>query len=117
MSWARARELAASAVGPVAIRDVPLEVAAGAVLAREVLGVGRGTVDVVVFGDELVTAGPARDGRIRDALGPMLSAWLPALGLQVVARRHVPDSFEALAVAVAASTADLMVTTGSTARG
>ena len=47
----------------------------------------------------------------------MLSAWLPALGLEIVARRHVPDSFDALAGALAASTADVTVTTGSTAHG
>jgi molybdopterin molybdotransferase len=92
---------------------VGLLAAAGA----DVVSVRRATVDVLVLGDELLTAGPARDGRIRDALGPMLSAWLPALGLSVVTRRHLPDSLPALTSAVAASTADLTVTTGSTARG
>ncbi len=39
------------------------------------------------------------------------------LGLDVAAQRHVPDDEAALAVALDASTADLAVTTGSTARG
>ncbi|MGZ4602786.1 MAG: hypothetical protein ACXV0U_04210 [Kineosporiaceae bacterium] len=39
------------------------------------------------------------------------------LGLDVAARRHVPDDEAALAAALDASTADLAVTTGSTARG
>src|SRR3954447_9098893 len=88
-----------------------------ATAGADVVAVRRGTVDVLVLGDELLTSGPARNGRVRDALGPMLSAWLPALGLEIVARRHVPDSLDALTGALAGSTADLTVTTGSTAHG
>jgi molybdopterin molybdotransferase len=102
---------------PAGSRLTPAAVGLLAAAGADVVSVRRATVDVLVLGDELLTAGPARNGRIRDALGPMLSAWLPALGLSVVARRHLPDSFPALASAVAASTADLTVTTGSTARG
>jgi molybdopterin molybdotransferase len=98
-------------------RLTPAAVGLLAAAGADVVSVRRATVDVLVLGNELLTAGPARDGRIRDALGPMLSAWLPALGLSVVARRHLPDSFSALASAVATSTADLTVTTGSTAHG
>src|SRR5207245_662503 len=35
---------------------------------------------VVVFGDELLAAGPPGAGRVRDALGPALPAWLRRLG-------------------------------------
>jgi molybdopterin molybdotransferase len=98
-------------------RLTPAAVGLLAASGADVVTVRRGTVDVLVLGDELLSSGPARNGRVRDALGPMLSAWLPALGLEVVARRHVPDSFEALAGALASSTADLTVTTGSTAHG
>jgi molybdopterin molybdotransferase len=98
-------------------RLTPAAVGLLAASGADVVAVRRGTVDVLVLGDELLSSGPARNGRVRDALGPMLSAWLPALGLEVVARRHVPDSFDALAGALASSTADLTVTTGSTAQG
>jgi molybdopterin molybdotransferase len=98
-------------------RLTPAAVGLLAASGADVVAVRRGTVDVLVLGDELLSSGPARNGRVRDALGPMLSAWLPALGLEVVARRHVPDSFDALAGALASSTADLTVTTGSTAHG
>jgi molybdopterin molybdotransferase len=98
-------------------RLTPAAIGLLAAAGADVVSVRRATVDVLVLGDELLTAGPARDGRIRDALGPMLSAWLPALGLSVVTRRHLPDSFPALASAMSASTADLTVTTGSTAHG
>jgi molybdopterin molybdotransferase len=92
---------------------VGLLAAAGA----DVVPVRRAAVDVLVLGDELLTSGPAREGRVRDALGPMLAAWLPALGVRTAARRHVPDRAGALEQALAGCTADLVVTTGSTARG
>jgi molybdopterin molybdotransferase len=77
----------------------------------------RPIVDLFVLGDELVSDGPARDGRIRDALGPMLLPWLAGLGAEVPPPRRVPDSIEALQAALADSTGDLVVTTGSTAAG
>jgi molybdopterin molybdotransferase len=92
---------------------VGLLAAAGA----DVVPVRRAAVDVLVLGDELLTSGPAREGRVRDALGPMLAAWLPALGVRLSARRHVPDRPGALEQALAGCTGDLVVTTGSTARG
>ncbi len=92
---------------------VGLLAAAGA----DVVAVRRAAVDVLVLGDELVTAGGARDGRVRDALGPLLAAWLPLLGVVVASRRHVPDRRDALEQALTGCTGDLVVTTGSTARG
>ncbi|WP_198949917.1 molybdopterin molybdotransferase MoeA [Kineosporia sp. A_224] len=79
--------------------------------------VRRAGVDVLVLGDELLGSGPARGGRLRDALGPLLTAWLPALGLAVTSRRHVPDTAAALDLALRSCTGDVVVTTGSTARG
>lgn len=101
---------AGSPVGPAALG---LLAAAG---QDEVL-VRRPTVDLLVLGDELLSAGPARDGRLRDALGPLLTGWLPALGLRLTARCRVPDDAAALALALRTTAADLVVTTGSTARG
>ncbi|MBP2403866.1 molybdopterin molybdotransferase MoeA [Streptomyces syringium] len=77
----------------------------------------RPRVEVLVLGDELLRAGLPHDGRIRDALGPLLGPWLRALGAEVVATRHVGDDPEALHTAVSASTADVVVTTGGTAAG
>ncbi len=79
--------------------------------------VRRAGADVLVLGDELLGSGPSRDGRLRDALGPLLTAWLPAVGLSVTSRRHVPDRADALALALGTCTGDVVVTTGSTARG
>jgi molybdopterin molybdotransferase len=101
---------AGTRLGPAALG---LLAAAG----HDVLPVRRATVAVLVLGDELLGSGPARDGRLRDALGPLLGAWLPALGVSVVQITRVPDRRAALAAALAACPADLVVTTGSTARG
>jgi molybdopterin molybdotransferase len=105
-------------------------VAAGTVVTPAVAGlaaaagydllpvVPRPRVEVFVLGDELLRAGVPRDGRVRDALGPMVGPWLRELGAEVAPEvRRVADDAEALRQAVAHSTADLIVTTGGTAGG
>jgi molybdopterin molybdotransferase len=77
----------------------------------------RPRAEVLILGDELLTAGLPKDGLIRDALGPMLPPWLRALGAEVLAVRRLGDSAEALQQAITSSTADLIVTTGGTAAG
>ncbi|MFE7130246.1 molybdopterin molybdotransferase MoeA [Streptomyces sp. NPDC057638] len=79
--------------------------------------VRRPRAEVLVLGDELLTEGPARDGLIRDALGPMTAPWLSALGVETLATRRLGDDQEALHQAVSGSTAELVVTTGGTAAG
>ena len=63
------------------------------------------------------TAGCPHDGRIRDALGPMLPPWLRALGAEVIAVRRLGDDADALHRPSPAPRADLVVTTGGTAAG
>ncbi|MFF6840687.1 molybdopterin molybdotransferase MoeA [Streptomyces tanashiensis] len=77
----------------------------------------RPRVEVLVLGDELLTAGLPHEGLIRDALGPMLGPWLAALGAEVLATRRIGDDAEELYAAVTGSAADLVVTTGGTAAG
>ncbi|EWS89997.1 LOW QUALITY PROTEIN: molybdopterin biosynthesis protein, partial [Streptomyces filamentosus NRRL 11379] len=77
----------------------------------------RPRVDLLVLGDELLATGLPRDGRIRDALGPLLPGWLSGQGAEVVGRPLLPDGFGPLYEAVRDSTADVVVTTGSTAAG
>lgn len=79
--------------------------------------VRRPRAEVLVLGDELLTKGRPHDGRIRDALGPMVGPWLEALGAEVVATRCLGDDAEALYEVLAATTADVVVTTGGTAAG
>ncbi|HEX5569192.1 MAG TPA: molybdopterin molybdotransferase MoeA [Streptomyces sp.] len=73
--------------------------------------------EVLVLGDELLTSGRPEGGRVRDALGPMVGPWLTALGAEVTATRRLGDDADALCAALAATTADLVVTTGGTASG
>ncbi|KAB2973777.1 molybdopterin molybdotransferase MoeA [Streptomyces sp. SS1-1] len=103
--------------------------ATGTIVTPAVLGVAaaagydtltavpRPRVEVLVLGDELLTEGLPHDGKIRDALGPMLPPWLRALGAEVLAVRRLGDSARALHKALTASRADLVVTTGGTAAG
>ena len=103
--------------------------AAGAVASPALVGMaaaaGLDTLTVVrtpqvatlVLGDELLVRGPARDGRVRDALGPMLPGWIGALGALAYPPQHVPDTLDALLLAIDDAACDVIVTTGSTARG
>jgi molybdopterin molybdotransferase len=77
----------------------------------------RPTVDLLVLGDELIESGPSRNGRVRDALGPLLLPWLQYSGAEVLSRRLVADDFELLLDAIRHSSADVVITTGSTAAG
>lgn len=83
--------------------------------------VARPRVAVLVSGAELLSAGVPGDGRVRDALGPLLGPWLTAWGAHVTATRRLDDDAEALHRAlrrtVAAGDVDLVVTTGGTAAG
>ncbi len=103
--------------------------AAGALVTPAVLGLAaaagydelttypRPQVDVFVLGDELLRHGLPHEGRIRDALGPMLGPWLHALGAEAAAPRHLADDPDTLYEAIAGSRADLVLTTGGTAAG
>ncbi|WP_327225690.1 molybdopterin molybdotransferase MoeA [Streptomyces platensis] len=102
---------------------------AGALVTPAVLGLAaaagydeltayrRPRAEVFVLGDELLDEGLPRDGRIRDALGPMLAPWLHALGVEAAAPRHLADEADTLYAALAESTADVVITTGGTASG
>ncbi|MEH0936867.1 molybdopterin molybdotransferase MoeA [Micromonospora psammae] len=77
---------------------------------------------LLVFGDELLTAGPPGAGRVRDALGPAVPAWLRRYGCQVRSSDVVGPVADTLPAHVAAlraalATADLVCTTGGTMHG
>ncbi|MGI5469757.1 molybdopterin-binding protein [Streptomyces sp. CA-132043] len=77
----------------------------------------RPVVEILVLGDELLHGGLPQDGRIRDALGPMLAPWLHAMGAETLGPRHLADDEATLYEAIAGSTADVVITTGGTAAG
>ncbi|MEU5642544.1 molybdopterin molybdotransferase MoeA [Streptomyces milbemycinicus] len=110
-------------------RSGDLLLPAGALITPVILGlaaaagydelptVPRPRVEILVLGDELLRQGLPHDGRIRDALGPMLAPWLRALGAEPLATRRLADDAESLYAAVADSPADVVLTTGGTAAG
>jgi len=75
------------------------------------------TVDVIIFGDELLDDGPSRDGKVRDSLGPQLSGWVTFLGAELKSVSRAEDTLAAHVLAIQNSTADIIVTTGGTAAG
>lgn len=75
------------------------------------------TVAVLVLGDELLERGLPRLGRVRDALSPLVPPWLADLGARANPPIRVPDTRQALLDEIEDSTADVIVTTGSTAAG
>jgi molybdopterin molybdotransferase len=76
---------------------------------------------LTVFGDELLVRGVPAQARLRDALGPAFPSWLRRLGAVVDADPVVPveDTLDAhvSAIARAAESADVVVTTGGTMHG
>jgi len=90
--------LAAAGIDSVEVRRVP-------------------TVAVVLFGDELVEAGVAGVGQVRDALGPQLPGWLHRLGAHVVEVSRGRDTLDEHIRAIRQAHADIVITTGGTAAG
>ncbi|GAB3148767.1 molybdopterin-binding protein [Micromonospora sonneratiae] len=77
---------------------------------------------LLVFGDELLTTGRPGDGRVRDALGPAVPAWLRRYGCTVDPSDvigPVADTLSAHVTALRAALdrADLVCTTGGTMHG
>lgn len=75
------------------------------------------TIEVLIFGDELLTDGPSREGKVRDSLGPQLPHWIAYAGAELVSVSHVADTLEAHHAAIKESKADIIITTGGTAAG
>ena len=124
--------------GPTYIRPAGEECAEGEVLAPagtvlnpaliglaaaaghdELLVVPAPRVALVLFGDELATAGVPARGLVRDSLGPQVPAWVARMGVDVVLVERCEDTLAAHVEAIsrAASAADVVLTTGGTAAG
>jgi molybdopterin molybdotransferase len=74
-------------------------------------------VDVLVLGDELTDRGVPAPGRVRDALSPQLPGWLDAMGARLGDVERVNDTLDATVNALEQADADVVITTGGTARG
>jgi molybdopterin molybdotransferase len=80
---------------------------------------GRPRVALLVFGDELLTEGKPGGGRVRDALGPPMPAYLRRMGAEVGAViGPIADTLEAHVQALReALSHDVVCTTGGTMHG
>lgn len=69
-------------------------------------------IAAVITGDELLRSGLPGDGRVRDAIGPLLASRLELASLQ-----HLPDDPDRLRRAVEGADADVVITTGASSVG
>jgi molybdopterin molybdotransferase len=74
-------------------------------------------VQLLVTGSELALSGVPRDGRVRDALTPLLIPWLEACGARLDGWRLLGDQREPLLAEIRDCPADVIITTGSTSAG
>lgn len=110
----RAGDLLLDAGSTITVAGIGLAAAAG---YDEIHIVPPPAVSLLVTGDELLDRGLPRAGRIRDALGPLVPAWVAACGARALPPIRVPDTRDALLGEIEDAAGDLIITTGSTARG
>jgi molybdopterin molybdotransferase len=77
----------------------------------------RPSVRLLVTGGELAQSGIPRDGRVRDALTPLLLPWLEACGAQLDGWQVAGDDEAPLREEIGRCPADVIITTGSTSVG
>jgi len=77
----------------------------------------RPAAQIVVTGDELLQSGLPHEGRIRDALGPLLVPWLTGVGTTLQDKLTLSDDPVAMRRQLRESQADVIITTGSTSVG
>ncbi len=112
---------AGACLAPAGTRVGPALIGLAAACGHDTLPVRRRPrVCALVTGDELTHTGLPGPGRVRDALGPLLSPLIDTLGGEVTAVHHVPDR-PAGSLATAVNTtpyeADVVLVTGSTSAG
>lgn len=74
-------------------------------------------VGVLVLGGRLLDRGLPRHGRVRDALGPSVPAFIGALGGRGNPAVRAPDTADLLLREIDDAAVDVLITTGSTAPG
>lgn len=74
-------------------------------------------IDVLILGDELLDEGLPIDGKIRDSLSMQIPGWILNSNAEVGAIKRVSDNLEETKKAIFESDADIILTTGGTAKG
>ena len=103
---------------PTGTRVTPPVIGLAALVGLDTLRVHLApSMEVLVLGDEVVTSGIPEPGHVRDALGVQVLAWSDPWRCERRGVRHVADTLDAHIDALRTSTADIVCTTGGTARG
>lgn len=96
----------------------PAALGVAASVGHEKLTVRRAPrVAGLVTGDEVLDGGLPAAGRVRDAIGPMLPGLVTWAGGGLSGLSRLADSRDLLVAALAATSADLVVVSGSSSRG
>jgi len=74
-------------------------------------------IDVLILGDELLDQGLPIEGKIRDSLSMQIPGWIINSNAEVGQIKKVSDDLETTKKAIAESKADIILTTGGTAKG
>jgi molybdopterin molybdotransferase len=74
-------------------------------------------VGTLVLGSTLLTSGPPREGRVRDALGLTIPALIGSLGGRANPPVRAPETRELLLQEIDDAQVDMLITTGSTSPG
>lgn len=89
-----------------------------AAVGHDCLGVRpRPRVQALVTGDELLRSGLPGEGRVRDAVGPLLPGAVTGYGGHLVGVEHLGDDPDLLCAAIEHTAADVIVTTGASSVG
>lgn len=116
------REASISAAGHPLVPDgalvTPAVVSLAAARGLDGLEIVRPpVVGTLVLGASLLDHGPPRLGRVRDALGDAIPAFVGALGARGNPAVRAPDTLELLTAEIDDANVDVLITTGSTAPG
>ena len=79
--------------------------------------IAQPTVELVMLGTEVVQSGIPGPGQVRDAYSPEFPALLAGMGVRLTGLRRLPDDLEQTTLAIRSSTAQLVISTGGSARG
>ncbi len=74
-------------------------------------------IEVLILGDELLDNGLPVDGKIRDSLSMQIPGWITNACAEVGRIKRVPDDLAETKRAIFESDADIILTTGGTAKG
>lgn len=109
---------AGHALAPAGSLVTPATIALAAALGLDEIDVVRPpVVGVLVLGAHLLDRGLPRHGRVRDALGHAVPAFVGALGARGNPAVRAPDTEELLLREIDDAAVDVLITTGSTAPG